>query len=454
MKVLLVDDERSIRLTLGDALSDAGHRVVRAEDFARGRAALEKEEFDCVIADLQLPGGSGLDLLPLARARTPDAALLVITAHQTIETAIQATKLGADYLTKPFLNEEVLARLAKIEELRNLKAEVARLKSEVAGRAGLHRLIGRSKRMQELYELIETLGPTDTTALITGESGTGKELVAQALHHVSPRRERPLVRLSCAALPETLLEDELFGHEKGAFTDARERKAGRFEVADGGTIFLDDIDDMSLATQVKLLRVLQEREFERVGGTKTIQVDVRVIVAAKQDLAQLVAQGRFRDDLYFRLHVVELKLPPLRERLDDVPLLVEHFCRLHGGGRGYETDAETLRAMSRCHWPGNVRELENAVLRAIALAGKSSRLEARFLLEGAAKTETAETRPANAASPDEAPVRPLQEVLAEAERALLQRALAQTGGNRSRAAELLGISRKNLWEKLKEHGLS
>jgi DNA-binding NtrC family response regulator len=289
--------------------------------------------------------------------------------------------------------------------------------------------------------------------LITGESGTGKELVAQALHHVSPRRERPLVRLSCAALPETLLEDELFGHEKGAFTDARERKAGRFEVADGGTIFLDDIDDLSLATQVKLLRVLQEREFERVGGTKTIQVDVRVVVAAKQDLAQLVAQCRFRDDLYFRLHVVNLKLPPLRERLDDLPLLIMHFCRVHGGGRTFEVDAEALRSMSQYHWPGNVRELENAVTRAITLTGPSLRLEARFLLEGVAKMAAVEARPAPAEPAADAPVRPLHEVLGEAERAHLQRALQQTGGNRGRTAELLGISRKNLWEKLKEHGL-
>jgi len=486
MRVLLVDDEPSIRLTLGDALEDNGHRVARCGSLAQAREALDQSALDCLITDLRLPDGSGLDLLPLARARNPDAGLLVVTAHQTIETAIQATKSGADYLIKPFLNEEVLARLEKIGELQRLKAELADLKVQVTGRARIDRLIGKTPRMQELYKTIETIGPSDATVLVTGESGTGKELVAQALHRNSPRSTKRLIKVSCAALPESLLEDELFGHEKGAYTDAKERKPGRFELADGGSIFLDDIDDMPLQTQVKLLRVLQQREFERIGGTKTIQVDVRVITACKTDLSLLVRQGTFRDDLYFRLRVLELRLPPVRERLADVPLLLQHFIQLHGGGRRYQVAAETVQRMCQYDWPGNVRELENAVLRAIAMAGSSEILDERHLLlapiglgplvlaQSAAQHPDAAGRAAQAAQTNDAllqtgehpavPVqatvgddavdfRPLREVTADAERDYIRRVLAATGGSRTRAAALLDISRKNLWEKMRDLGL-
>jgi DNA-binding NtrC family response regulator len=342
--------------------------------------------------------------------------------------------------------------------------------------------------MRELHELIDTVGPSDATVLIMGESGTGKELAARALHRNSPRAGKPLVKLSCAALPESLLEGELFGHEKGAFTDAKERRPGRFELADGGTIFLDDIDDMSLPTQVKLLRVLQEREFERVGGTKTVKVDVRVIVATKVDLSLLAQDGKFRDDLYFRLNVVTLRLPPLRERLEDIPALIRHFCRRHGGDRLYHVDPETLTEMAAYPWPGNVRELENAVLRAITMAGKAETLEKRHLLQAPAAmngvsaanarqadqgrsmsllsgmarqtsgnpsstpTGTVEAVASPSASGTEPTFRTLKEVLSEAERAHIKRVLNFTQNNRSRAAEILGISRKNLWEKMKDFG--
>jgi len=494
MRILLVDDERGIRLTLGDALEDAGHRVTRCENLAQAREALDQGAVDCLVTDLRLPDGSGLDLLPLAQARNPAAGLLVITAHQTIETAVQATKSGADYLVKPFLNEEVLVRLAKIGEIQKLKAELADLKTQVSGRYKIDRIIGKTGRMQELFKTIETIGPSDASVLITGESGTGKELVAQALHRNSPRAARPLIKVSCAALPESLLEDELFGHEKGAFTDARERKPGRFELADGGSIFLDDIDDMPLQTQVKLLRVLQEREFERIGGTKTVKLDVRVITACKADLGVLVRQGTFRDDLYFRLRVLELRLPPLRERLADVPLLLQYFTALHGAGRSYRIPPETVLRMCHYEWPGNVRELENAVLRAVAMAGPSDLLDERHLLlaptglgagvagvspavapQSAASAPAQEpsgfqpappptgpgvqagtngapapAQPESAAAPQ---FRPLREVVAEAEREHIKRALETTGGNRTRAAVLLDISRKNLWEKMRDLGM-
>ncbi|MCW8130794.1 MAG: sigma-54-dependent Fis family transcriptional regulator [Planctomycetota bacterium] len=492
LKILLVDDERTIRTTLGDDLFDVGHTVVRCENHAQALEALDHQSFDILVTDLNLPDGSGMDLLPVARKHNPDVSLLVITAHQTIDTAINATKIGADYLVKPFLNEEVLARLAKIEEVRKLKDEIEALKTQVTGRFKIDRIVGKSTRMQELYQMIETIGPSDATVLIRGESGTGKELVAQAIHRNSPRCDKRLIKLSCAALPDNLLEDELFGHEKGAFTDAKERKLGRFELAHGGSIFLDDIDDMSISTQVKLLRVLQEREFERIGGTKTIKVDVRVIVASKVDLSMLVRQARFRDDLYFRLHVVELNLPSLRERLEDLPLLVEHFTRVHGGGRRYIVDEETLHEMCQYAWPGNIRELENSVMRSIAMSGKSEKLDRRYLLQtpAAMRPDAAGApvagmtmlsqgyvpppapagpgptlgapSPAPAALPaavlphpnvtglDPFTFRPLRDVVHDAEKAYIQRVLDYTRGNRTKAAEVLGISRKNLWEKMKE----
>ncbi len=486
MKVLLVDDEPSIVLTLGDALRDAGHETRQAETFAAGRDLITNHDFDCLITDLRLPDGSGLDLLALAREKSADSSLLVITAHQTIETAIEATKQGADYLVKPFLNEEVLARLAKIDEVQALRQEVKRLKSEASARIEMGSMVGVSEVMQRLFEAIRTIGPSDATVLITGESGTGKELAARAVHRNSPRCKQKLIKLSCASLPDTLLEDELFGHERGAFTDAKERKLGRFEMADGGSIFLDDIDDMSLSTQVKLLRVLQEREFERLGGSRTIQVDVRVIVATKIDLSLLVQHGRFRGDLYYRLNVVNLPLPPLRERMEDLPALVAYFLVLHGGGREYTVDEETLKEMGRYNWPGNIREVEHAVMRAIAMSGASTTLDRQYLLQRAAAIHFSQATglalPPNqppwpsggsgAGAPttsvaveplseeeiepplDEASeMVPLRRVVMEAERAHIDHVLAFTGGNRTRTAQLLGISRKNLWEKMKEFGL-
>lgn len=448
LNILLVDDEKTIRMTLGDALEDAGHIVRRCENLAQAREGLDAGELDCVITDLQLPDGSGLDLLAPARERHPDISLLVITAHQTIDTAIQATKLGADYLLKPFLNEEVLARLQKIEELRRLKMEVERLKTQVTGRFRIDRLVGKSKRMQELYDMIETIGPSDATVLITGESGTGKELVAQAIHNLSPRAGAPFVEVNCAAIPEELIESELFGHRKGSFTGASEDKTGKFQKADGGTLFLDEVGDMSLKTQAKVLRALEEQRFEPVGANHTIQVDVRVVAATNKNLQVEIERGNFREDLFYRLNVVPFYVPPLRDRIEDVPLLAEHFLNefTHSYGRKRkELTPEAMQVLREYHWPGNVRELKNLMER-IVIMNPQVRIDARHLPPLAPRKNAAE-RPADHYAS-------LHEYREAAERDYIARKLEEAGGNMTRASELLGLERSNLYRKMKALGIA
>ncbi|MBI4614230.1 MAG: sigma-54-dependent Fis family transcriptional regulator [Planctomycetes bacterium] len=451
MRVLLAEDEKTIAITLADDLRERGHEVTVAEDGREAKEEFKRKYFDAVITDIKMPGLSGLDLLREVKGQSPGTEVIVITGVGTVETAVQAMKLGAyDFLTKPFLNEEVLHLLEKIEQVQNLREENLRLKQELEGRYRFERLVGKSKPMQEVYRLVETVAPRDSNVLIVGESGTGKELIAHAIHHNSRRKEKVLVCVSCAVFSENLLEDELFGHEKGAYTDAREKKIGRFELAHGGTIFLDDIDDMTLATQVKLLRVLQERRFERLGGTAPIEIDIRVIAATKVDLEVLVQEKKFREDLFFRLNVVPVRLPPLREREGDVPLLVQHFVDRFAGGRKYHLAPEILADMCSYPWPGNVRELENSVERAIALAGDSDELDRRNLLRPALSERL---RLAGNGPPSGPDLRPLRDVLAEAERLHIKNVLKQSSGHRARSAEVLGISRKSLWEKMKEYQL-
>ncbi|MFT5288439.1 MAG: two-component system NtrC family response regulator [Planctomycetota bacterium] len=452
MLVLLAEDEETIAVTLQDALEEAGHEVLHAPDTDAAMAILDERNPDVVVTDIRMPGAGGMALLEKAIELDPNRPVLLMTGYGTIEQAVEAMRIGAaNYVQKPFRNEAIVALVGRFGRERDLVAENTRLKEELRELAPerhgemVGEMVGRSLAMMVLFERIRTVAATDATVSIEGESGTGKERVAKALHALSPRAQGPFVALSCAALPESLLEAELFGHEKGAFTDAHKERRGRFELAHGGTLFLDDIDDMPLSVQVKLLRVLQERNFERLGSEKLREVDIRVVAATKLPLRQMVREGKFREDLYYRIHVVPIHLPPLRDRDGDVPVLLQHLIKRHGRGREYTVDGPTLNALERYPWPGNVRELENAVQRGIALAGPDGVLRRELLLP-------LDTRWRGATEPSDE-VRPLREVLREAEAAHLKSALESTGGHRTQTAELLGISRKVLWEKIKDHGL-
>lgn len=449
MKVLLADDEITVFVTLRDALEGAGHVVLGATDTRSALEALEDRGQgvpDVVVTDIRMPGGSGIDVLRRAVELDPNRPVILMTGYATIEDAVDSMRLGAvDYIQKPFRNETILKRLETLSHVRDLETENEALRGQLDHGSGFADVIGESQPMRAVFERVRTVAGSDATALIVGESGTGKERIARALHNLSGRSGGPFVAISCAALPETLLEAELFGHEKGAFTDARKERRGRFELADKGTLFLDDVDDMPLPTQVKLLRVLQERTFERVGGERTRSVDIRVVVASKVDLRTRVREGQFREDLFYRLNVVPIPLPPLRERTGDVALLVQHMLERHGRGRVYTLPKSALSMLEGYAWPGNVRELENAVQRGIALAGSRSELATEDLLPQ-------DSRWRGALEVHEE-IQPLRDLLAQTERAHVRRALEATGGHRSQAASLLGISRKVLWEKLKTHGL-
>ncbi len=448
MRVLLAEDEQTIAVTLKDALEEAGHVVLPAADTDEAFAHLERDDPDVVLTDIRMPGKGGMAVLERSVALDPHRAVLLMTGYGTIEQAVLAMQVGAaHYIQKPFRNEAVVALVERFARERALEAENERLREELRALSSdrMGEMVGRSKGMRAVFARISVVAPTEATVLIEGESGTGKERVARALHERSNRAQGPFVALSCAALPESLLEAELFGHEKGAFTDAHRERKGRFELAHGGTLFLDDIDDMPLSVQVKLLRVLQERSFERLGGEETRRVDIRVVAATKRPLRELVRESRFREDLFYRVQVVPIALPPLRERAGDLPFLLQHMIERHGGGVLYTVSAATVAAIERYPWPGNVRELENAVQRSIALAGGSKELKKEFLLPLDARWRGATEPPEQ--------VRPLREVLRETEIAHIRFALEQTGGHRTQTAELLGISRKVLWEKLRDFGI-
>ncbi|MCC6670845.1 MAG: sigma-54-dependent Fis family transcriptional regulator [Planctomycetes bacterium] len=446
MKVLLVEDEETIAVTLGDDLRQAGHEVLHTADGKEAVHILRNQVFDVVITDVRLPGADGLEVLKAAKEARPDTEVIVMTAYATVEDAVGAMRQGADdYIQKPFLNETVLERLGRLAKYRALLDENRKLKEALQGDAGLPGVVAQSRAMQDVVRVVRTVAPTEASVLIQGESGTGKECVARAIHLLSRRREGPFVAISCGALPETLLESELFGHERGAFTDAQRLRKGRFELAHGGTLFFDDIDDMPLSVQVKLLRVLQERQFERVGGEQTLQVDFRVVSATKVPLLQLVKQGKFREDLFYRLNVVPVNLPPLRQRDGDIPILVQHFVERVGAGRQYTVKTDVMEAMCQYPWPGNVRELENHVAQAIAMAGPARVLRKEHLLP-VDKSRRAALEPAM-------DLISLREVLVDAEREHIKKVLAAVGGHRTKAASVLGISRKVLWEKLRDYGI-
>ncbi len=474
MRILLAEDEETIAVTLGDALEAAGHEVLHAPDGQRAIELLESAtRIDCVVTDIRMPRRGGLEVL--ARSKELDATrpVVVATGFASVDQAVEAMRMGAaNYVQKPFRNEAIVALVGTFARLVELERENAGLKAAASGSHNLAGVVGASPRMAQVFHRLRTVAPGEATILVEGESGTGKERVARAIHALSARAKGPFVAIGCGALPETLLEAELFGHEKGAFTDAKKERRGRFELAHGGTLFLDDVDDLPLAMQVKLLRVLQERVVERLGGESTVSVDFRLVAATKVPLAVRVKEGRFREDLYWRLHVVPILLPPLRERVGDVPILAAHFLERHGAGRHHIARA-SLEALERHAWPGNVRELENALLRGMALAGGRAELSLDDLLdgvEGAASASSSAPVPASAPAASASLVAggaysprpvsahgadgtllPLREVMHLHEREHLKRALQATGGRRQQAAQLLGISRKVLWEKLREH---
>jgi DNA-binding NtrC family response regulator len=448
MRVLVADDEKSITMTLEEDLREAGHDVKIVSTGDDAWRLLEKERFDCVISDINMPGVKGDELLRRAKAVDPGVAVILVTGYGSIDSAVQAMKDGAtDYILKPFRNEQIVHALAKLGKMRSLEAENENLRSQISEIAAFENIVGQSPAMRAVLDLVRTVAKTDTTVLLQGETGTGKEVIARAIHNNSSRAKGPWVAISCAAIPSTLLEDELFGHERGAFTDARDRKVGRFERAQGGTFFLDDIDDLALTTQVKLVRVLQEREVERLGGDRPIKVDIRVIAATKLDLHAMVKEGKFREDLYYRLNVVTIVIPALKDRRGDVPLLARHFIRKYGPPREFEVTPEGFAAMERHVWPGNVRELEHAIERAIALSGGARQLKPEHLVPDPEHTRAGSG--ADPSGPED--LGTLRKVVEDAEKEHLRKVLKLTGNHRAQAAAILGISRKNLWEKLKMH---
>lgn len=369
--ILIVDDEKNYLLVLEALLVDAGYEVITSDNTTEALEITMSHDLDLVITDMRMPGPDGMEFLAQLRSRQPDPPVIMMTAYATVEKAVEAMKRGAfDYITKPFKNEELILTIRKAIEMHRLKQENLLLSRELQERFQFGNIVGKSKIMRQVYEIIEKVAQTRASVLITGESGTGKELIARAIHFNSPRRDKPFISVNCSALSETLLESELFGHERGAFTGAVTQRKGRFELAHGGTLFLDEVGDMSPALQVKLLRVLQEMKFERVGGTKTLQVDARLVTASNRELDREVELGRFREDFYYRLKVVHIKVPPLRERRDDIPLLVHHFLEKAAEANRIPVKRlshEALKYLCQHDWLGNVRELENVIERAVIL---------------------------------------------------------------------------------------
>ncbi|MBN2412776.1 sigma-54-dependent Fis family transcriptional regulator [candidate division KSB1 bacterium] len=438
-RILIVDDERKMCVVLKAAFEHIGLAVTTADSGEAAIAALSLDKFDVIISDIKMPGMSGLDLLDKVKSGRPETEVLLMTAYADAQTAVNAMKKGAyDYIIKPFEIDELRHKVSHILEKHDLKAENRELRKKLRNRYSLDNMVGQSGAMQKVYELVEKVAPSDATVLVRGESGTGKELVAQAIHYTSHRKDFPFMAVNCSALPETLLESELFGYEKGAFTGADRQKPGLFEMAGKGTIFLDEIGDMTPATQVKMLRVLQAREVIHLGGAKSIPIQARTIAATNRDLEQAVKEKAFREDLYYRINVFPIFLPPLRDKKQDVPDLVAHFMRGQNADP-QQIDPKALKLLMEYPWPGNVRELENVVERALIMAGDGTitindlpphiRGEAEMPID--IQTET-----------DDMPT------LDDMERRMIRRAIAKAGGNKTRAAEMLGITRRQLYSKM------
>ncbi len=449
-KILIVDDEEGMRHMLSIILKKEGYETTSVSNGNEALTAAEKDDYDFILCDIRMPGMDGLTLLQELKKRGCNSTIIMMSAYGTMDTAIEAMKIGAyDYISKPFKSDEIILTIKKAEERERLRKENIFLKKEVEGRYKFSNIIAKSKNMLEIFETISKIASYKSTVLIIGESGTGKELIAKAIHYNSPRKNKAFIPINCGAIPENLLESELFGHVRGAFTDAIFTKKGLFEEADGGTIFLDEVSDLPLSLQVKLLRVLQEDEIRRVGDTKPIKVDVRIIAASARDLVGEVKMGRFREDLFYRLNVLNIHLPPLRERKEDIPLLVNHFIekfnkKIGRNIKGITSDA--MKMLMDYEWKGNVRELENVIERAVILADGEC-ISTEHLPEGIIK---AVTEPVVSITEGEFSIKKASSAL---EKELIKRALKYTGGNRTKAARLLEISHKALLYKMQEYGI-
>ncbi len=439
-RVLLVDDEEKILKTLGRALRDEGHHVTTASRALEGQRLLAEQSFDLLVIDYRMPDRNGMEVVKELVATTPDGerpAIVMMTAHGSVESAVEAMKLGAhDYLQKPFEIDELLLTARRALSAQRARTELTYLRSERDAEFDHYGIVGRSRVMIEISRRIELVAQSRSTVLLTGETGTGKELVARAIHDRSQQRHMPLIKVNCAAIPETLIESELFGHVRGAFTGAASAKKGRFALADGGTIFLDEIATLGPAVQAKLLRVLQEREFEPLGSERTERVDVRVVAATNRDLRAMAAEGKFQEDLYYRLQVIPIELPPLRQRLDDLPALVDHFVQKFSqrlGKRITGVDAQAMVELKRYHWPGNVRELENTIERAVVLSTGPVLTPDTVWMMGAAAAPTTGL-----------PSLRLHQNVEWVERETIRHALERTRGVKKDAAELMGLSQRAL----------
>ncbi len=449
IKILVADDEPSHRQMIEAVLAAEGYEVTQAEDGQAAISAVEEKFYDLVIMDVRMPNVDGIQALQKIKQISPDIPVIIMTAYASVGSAVEALKSSAyDYLIKPLDIDELKILVAKALRFHQLEQENIYLKERLNDRFDFSNIIGRSRSMTRLFETVALVAPSDATVLIVGESGTGKELIANAIHQNSPRKDQPFIKVNCAALPETLLESELFGHEKGAFTGAMARKQGRFQLAHNSSIFLDEVAEMAPATQAKILRVLQEREFEPVGSTQTIKVDTRVIVATNKNLEKEIQEGRFRDDLYYRLNVVTVDVPPLRQRREDIPLLADFFLKQYAEKNRRPIEGFTPRAtdlLMRYDWPGNVRELENIIERAVIMARGEMITPLEFPVDLQNLDEDLKE-----SRIDLTPGRSLKEV----EKVMILRTLEEVEGNRTHAARILGISRRTLQLKLKEYGIN
>ncbi len=443
--ILIVEDEKILRISLTDALKEEGYTVLAVANGKEALSAIEQGIFSLIITDIRLPDISGIEVLSQSMQIAAAVPVIMMTGYGSIKDAVESMRIGAfDYITKPFDLEEMFVTVSKALEVHAITEEIIRLKQELSSQFSSGKIIGDSKAMQGVFALLDKVSRTESTVLLLGESGTGKELVASTIHYQSARKKSAIIRVNCAALPDDLIESELFGYEKGAFTGADARKPGRFDMADGGTLFLDEIGDLPLLTQTKLLRFLEEKTFERLGSTSTVSVDVRIIAATNKALDREVNKGTFREDLYYRLNVIPVILPPLRKRIEDIPLLIDSFTRKFNDqfGTNVVFGADAIRELLKYGFPGNVRELLNVVERCIALASDKiidrNELPAHILQNQKDKT----------------PLLSLQQVSVEAEKNHILRILSITQGNRSKAAEILGVSRKTLWEKINNYNLN